>query len=115
MSVSGLENFQATATELAEISHNFYARGWVLGTSGNFSAAANPRIRSTVTPLTSPPPSLMAKKADAAGAVTTPPRNLPVGASCLRSSELVMAMRLPWLSPYRHAEAPTDAVHRRLS
>lgn len=41
MSASGLENFQATATELAEISQNFYARGWVLGTSGNFSAVLN--------------------------------------------------------------------------
>src|SRR6185503_2934396 len=36
-----LENFQARATELAEISHSFYARGWVLGTSGNFSAVLN--------------------------------------------------------------------------
>ena len=41
MSVSGLENFRARATELAEISHSFYARGWVLGTSGNFSAVLN--------------------------------------------------------------------------
>lgn len=41
MSVSALENFQARATELAEISHSFYARGWVLGTSGNFSAVLN--------------------------------------------------------------------------
>jgi len=41
VSVSALENFQARATELAEISHSFYARGWVLGTSGNFSAVLN--------------------------------------------------------------------------
>jgi methylthioribulose-1-phosphate dehydratase len=32
-----MEAFAAAARELAELSHNFYARGWVLGTSGNFS------------------------------------------------------------------------------
>ena len=36
-----METFAATATELAELSRNFYARGWVLGTSGNFSAVVN--------------------------------------------------------------------------
>lgn len=36
-----METFAAAATELAELSHNFYARGWVLGTSGNFSAVVN--------------------------------------------------------------------------
>lgn len=30
-----------TAKALAELSRNFYARGWVLGTSGNFSAVVN--------------------------------------------------------------------------
>ncbi len=30
--------FTETATRLAEIGKNFYRRGWVLGTSGNFSA-----------------------------------------------------------------------------
>jgi len=32
-----METFATAAQELAELSHNFYARGWVLGTSGNFS------------------------------------------------------------------------------
>lgn len=32
------ESFSAAATQLAEIGRGFYARGWVLGTSGNFSA-----------------------------------------------------------------------------
>jgi len=36
-----METFAAAARELAELSHNFYARGWVLGTSGNFSAVVN--------------------------------------------------------------------------
>src|SRR5215471_19001925 len=31
-------NFAKTAENLAEIGRGFYARGWVLGTSGNFSA-----------------------------------------------------------------------------
>jgi methylthioribulose-1-phosphate dehydratase len=31
-------NFSKTAASLAEIGRGFYARGWVLGTSGNFSA-----------------------------------------------------------------------------
>jgi methylthioribulose-1-phosphate dehydratase len=31
-------NFSALATELAELGRGFYGRGWVLGTSGNFSA-----------------------------------------------------------------------------
>ena len=34
----GSELFSETAEELAEIGRAFYARGWVLGTSGNFSA-----------------------------------------------------------------------------
>jgi methylthioribulose-1-phosphate dehydratase len=36
-----MQNFAAVAEELAELSHNFYARGWVLGTSGNFSTVLN--------------------------------------------------------------------------
>jgi methylthioribulose-1-phosphate dehydratase len=32
-----LESFSTVATQLAEIGRGFYARGWVLGTSGNFS------------------------------------------------------------------------------
>ena len=35
------ENFQELASSLAEIGRNFYARGWVLGTSGNFSAVVS--------------------------------------------------------------------------
>ncbi len=35
------ENFQEIALSLAELGRNFYARGWALGTSGNFSAAVN--------------------------------------------------------------------------
>jgi hypothetical protein len=35
--------FKALAGELAEIGRQFYARGWVLGTSGNFSAVVNRR------------------------------------------------------------------------
>src|SRR5438067_1565975 len=31
-------SFSKTAASLAEIGRGFYARGWVLGTSGNFSA-----------------------------------------------------------------------------
>jgi methylthioribulose-1-phosphate dehydratase len=31
-------NFSKIVTDLVEISKNFYSRGWVLGTSGNFSA-----------------------------------------------------------------------------
>jgi methylthioribulose-1-phosphate dehydratase len=34
-------NFTKLATELAEIGKNFYSRGWVLGTSGNFSAVTS--------------------------------------------------------------------------
>lgn len=33
--------FADTATQLAEVGKNFYSRGWVLGTSGNFSAVLN--------------------------------------------------------------------------
>jgi methylthioribulose-1-phosphate dehydratase len=32
------ELFYATANQLAEVGRQFYARGWVLGTSGNFSS-----------------------------------------------------------------------------
>lgn len=34
-------SFSEQAAELAEIGKNFYARGWVLGTGGNFSAVLN--------------------------------------------------------------------------
>jgi ribulose-5-phosphate 4-epimerase/fuculose-1-phosphate aldolase len=33
--------FQGIATLLAELGRNSYARGWVLGTSGNFSAVVS--------------------------------------------------------------------------
>lgn len=35
------EHIASTARELAECGRNFYQRGWVLGTSGNFSAVVN--------------------------------------------------------------------------
>lgn len=35
------QGFQENAILLAEISHTLYARGWVLGTSGNFSAVVS--------------------------------------------------------------------------
>jgi methylthioribulose-1-phosphate dehydratase len=35
------ELFQAVAAELARVGRGFYDRGWVLGTSGNFSAVLN--------------------------------------------------------------------------
>ena len=38
---SGHKLLSATAEELAEIGRGFYARGWVLGTSGNFSAVVS--------------------------------------------------------------------------
>ena len=34
-------SFSKTAADLAEIGRGFYARGWVLGTSGNFSAVVS--------------------------------------------------------------------------
>jgi len=46
-----MEHFAAAARELAELSHNFYARGWVLGTSGNFSAVlSRDPLRLAITP-----------------------------------------------------------------
>ena len=38
MAIAVSETFLPAASELVELSHNFYARGWVLGTSGNFSS-----------------------------------------------------------------------------
>jgi methylthioribulose-1-phosphate dehydratase len=35
-------SFESVAAELSEIGRGFYARGWVLGTSGNFSVVLNP-------------------------------------------------------------------------
>jgi methylthioribulose-1-phosphate dehydratase len=37
----GPRNFAALAAQLAELGRSFYLRGWVLGTSGNFSAVAS--------------------------------------------------------------------------
>jgi methylthioribulose-1-phosphate dehydratase len=38
---SGGQLFQAVAADLAGVGRGFYDRGWVLGTSGNFSAVLN--------------------------------------------------------------------------
>jgi methylthioribulose-1-phosphate dehydratase len=35
------DGFQEIASQLAEVARGFYARGWVLGTSGNFSAVVS--------------------------------------------------------------------------
>jgi methylthioribulose-1-phosphate dehydratase len=43
--------FQNLATELAEIGRSFYQRGWVFGTSGNFSAVVSEQpLRLAITP-----------------------------------------------------------------
>src|SRR5262245_65146043 len=36
-------SFQSAATSLSSIGRRFYSRGWVLGTSGNFSAVVSRR------------------------------------------------------------------------
>ena len=47
---SGSLRLSAVAAELAEIGRGFYARGWVLGTSGNFSAVvSNEPLRLAIT------------------------------------------------------------------
>ena len=54
VSGDGDARFRALAAELAEVGKGFYARNWVLGTSGNFSAAIskNPvRLAITATGL----------------------------------------------------------------
>jgi methylthioribulose-1-phosphate dehydratase len=46
-----LPSFAAAARALAAIGRGFYARGWVLGTSGNFSAVVSRRpLRLAITP-----------------------------------------------------------------
>lgn len=43
--------FSKLAAQLAEVGRNFYARGWVLGTSGNFSAVVRQEpLRLAITP-----------------------------------------------------------------
>src|ERR1700686_1677188 len=43
--------FQNLAASLAEIGRSFYQRGWVFGTSGNFSAVLSERpLRLAITP-----------------------------------------------------------------
>jgi len=39
--LSDLQLFMEAATEIAEVGRGFYHRGWVLGTSGNFSAVVS--------------------------------------------------------------------------
>src|ERR1700743_856801 len=44
-------DFTALATALADIGKDFYSRGWVFGTGGNFSAVLNPDpLRLAITP-----------------------------------------------------------------
>ena len=46
-----MPTFAAAATALADCGRRFYARGWVLGTSGNFSAVVSPKpLRLAITP-----------------------------------------------------------------
>jgi methylthioribulose-1-phosphate dehydratase len=48
-----MTSFPALAEELALIGRRFYSRGWVLGTSGNFSAVVSRRpFRLAITPST---------------------------------------------------------------
>lgn len=42
-SVSDNANFSKLAADLAKTGRNLYLRGWVLGTSGNFSAVSSPK------------------------------------------------------------------------
>ena len=45
------EDFRDTASGLVAISRSFYARGWALGTSGNFSAVLSREpLRLAITP-----------------------------------------------------------------
>jgi methylthioribulose-1-phosphate dehydratase len=45
------KSFHEIASSLVEISRSFYARGWALGTSGNFSAVVNREpLRLAITP-----------------------------------------------------------------
>src|SRR5882762_2101249 len=47
---AGGPSFARIATDLAAIGRGFYARGWVLGTSGNFSAVVSHQpLRLTIT------------------------------------------------------------------
>jgi methylthioribulose-1-phosphate dehydratase len=47
----GVAHFRALAEELAEVARSFYHRGWVLGTSGNFSAVVSREpLRLAITP-----------------------------------------------------------------
>jgi methylthioribulose-1-phosphate dehydratase len=51
VSIQASETFAAAARELAELGHNFYTRGWVLGTSGNFSTVlSRDPLRLAITP-----------------------------------------------------------------
>ncbi len=48
-----MASFAAAAEDFAAIGRRFYARGWVLGTSGNFSAVVSERpLRLAMTPST---------------------------------------------------------------
>lgn len=57
----GNDAFQKTARQLAEIGRRMYARGWALGTSGNFSAVVSRRpLRLAITASSLPKGSLRA-------------------------------------------------------
>ena len=51
MAAAGVPSFSSAARALAAIGRQFYGRGWVLGTSGNFSAVVSRRpLRLAITP-----------------------------------------------------------------
>lgn len=59
--MAGDKSFAKTATALAAVGRAFYARGWALGTSGNFSAVVSRRpLRLAITASSLPKGSLRA-------------------------------------------------------
>jgi len=79
--VNTTERHEQLAAELAEVGRRFYERGWVLGTSGNLSAAVATRpLELCITPTGARKGALNASDfllLDARGRVRLPPKGKP--------------------------------------
>jgi methylthioribulose-1-phosphate dehydratase len=85
--VNTTERHEQLATELADVARRFYQRGWVLGTSGNFSAAVATRpLELCITPTGARKGALSAADfllLDARGRVRFPPKGKPSAETAL--------------------------------
>ena len=115
------ERFERLAAELAGVGQRFYQRGWVLGTSGNFSAVVATRpLEFCITPTSANKGALAPADfllVDARGRVRFPPKGKPSAETQLhieiinaRGAGSVLHTHSIWSTILSSGIAPTKAL-----